>query len=443
MSFALACLLSTALFAPQDDATEPVAQEPELPTPEPTVATDDGPLWRAVESEEQLRQDLEALTTEFPRWADLRLLQPDRESPPMHMLVLGEREIGDPSKRPALLLLPELSTADRRSTSTLVAVARRFCRQLDGERPLSSLLERATIYVIPAPVVSVFDPLEEPAPSRLVELDRNFPSSWRPARSGAAGPYPLSEPECQAIADFLYWRSNLAACFEITSQSPERNNAPTLLVEREAKYSAKLTWMLSGLGAEEPVVYGLDVLQAGPGSLRRYADRALGLWTFLEAPSNEAVADTFGSSEVMRAESTLIATHSLTDRVVALAQTLPRLEVGAVEVELLAEDLWRIDVPISNAGGLATGARHRAEPTARVRLELEGADFAATMVRGASGEAFVPLAASGARVDLGHFEGGEARVLRAIVKASAGAELTVRVRAARAGSVAVRVALPE
>lgn len=410
----------------------------------PEVAPiDDGPLWRAIDSEAQLTAELENLVALYPRYVDLRLLQPDRDGPPLQLVVLGEREVGDPSKRPGLLVLPELGFSDLRPTSTLVGVVRRICRELNGEQSLSSLLERTTIYVVPAPLPGRLKPQDETAAPRLVDISRNFPSGWRPASNGVTGPYPLSEPECHALADFLYWRSNLAACLEVSTLAPTLRGSKTSLSPSEASYAAELTEALSDMGAEEPIVFGLDVLDAGAGSLRRYANRALGLWTFLEAPSNGAVAESFRSSEVLLAESSLISTHSLMARVVALAETLPRLEFGAFEVEPLGADLWRVDLPVQNAGGFTTGARYRPEPSARIRLELEGAEFAATMVRGAATDPFVPLAASGLRVDLGHLTGGESRVFRAIVRAPAGAELTFHLRAARAGTVAVRVVLPE
>jgi len=440
MSLSALLALMAGIFPVQEEVPEGTPVEAGAAE---RVALEEGPLWREVESAEQLTQELKALAALYPRYVDLRLLQPDRDAKPLQLLVLGEREVGDPSKRPGLLVMPELGIADQRSTSILLAVAKNICRELDGERSMSSVLERTTLYVIPAPLAEGYFLSDEEKGPRLVDLKRNFPSGWRPTGSGTAGPYPLSEPECHALADFLHWRSNLAACLEISSDSPFLAGGESLLGAEERAYSAKFASVLSSLGAEEPVLFGLDVLAAGPGSLRRYADGDLGLWCFLEAPSNAAVADAFRSSEVLLAESALIAAHSLFERVVGLAGALPRLEVGTVEVEPLGEDLWRIDVPIRNAGSLTTGARHRPEPTARIRLELEGAVFAATMVRDQAGAAFAPLASSGQRVDLGHLTGGETLIFRAIVKAPAGSMLDLRVRAARAGNLTARVALPE
>ncbi len=48
------------------------------------------------------------------------------------------------------------------------------------------------------------------APSRWgLDINRNFPAYWRPEQRGA-GPYPLSEPETKAMADFFVSRPNIA-----------------------------------------------------------------------------------------------------------------------------------------------------------------------------------------------------------------------------------------
>ena len=422
-------LLGLALATPivQDEAGEVASQEPAAPL--------DQPLDLAA-----LEAELKELVRAYPKWLDLRRLQPDPEGPAVTLVVIGERELGDPSRRPGLCVLPELTSADAETSRTMLSVLRDLCAGLDGDLELAERLRMATLYWIPAPLADVFDP---EARTRRVDFSKNFPTDWRPVQSGEAGPYPLSEPECRAIADFLYWRSNLAACLEVSTEAPLEQSLVPLLSPEEARRSRELAENLSALGAEEPVVFGLETLSAGPGSLRRYADLGLGLWTFLQAPSNAAIADEFRSSQVLIDENSRVAARTLFERIGALLDALPRIELGAVEVEQLGEALWRIDVPVQNAGLFVTGARHEAEPTARVRLELEGADFVATMVRGASRESFVPLASSGLRVDLGHLDGGETRVLRAIVKTTENDEIELRVRAARAGSVRTKVALPK
>lgn len=427
LALALVPLRQDETTEPVDNASNAIAAEPASPASVPA-------------SIGEVERELEALVRAYPRWLDLRRLQPDPEGPAVSLIVLGERELGDPARRPGLCVLPQLTTADANTSGTLLAVLRSLCEKLESDLTLAERLRKATLYLIPAPLADVFD--SEPLP-RGVDFAKNFPTDWRPAQSGEAGPYPLSEPECRAIADFLYWRSNLGACLEVSSEAPLEQSLVSVLSVEETRRSREFAETLSRLGAEEPVVFGLETLSAGPGSLRRYADRGLGLWTFLQAPSNAAIADEFRSSEVLIAENSRVAAQTLVERIGALLDALPRIELGAVEVEQLGEALWRVDVPVQNAGRFVTGARHTAEPTARVRLELEGADFVATMVRGASRESFVPLAASGLRVDLGHLLGGETRVLRAIVKTTENTEIELRVRAARAGSVRTKVALPK
>ena len=43
-----------------------------------------------------------------------------------------------------------------------------------------------------------------------VDVNRNFPSNWHPGQY-ASGPYPLSEPESHALAEYITSRSNIAA----------------------------------------------------------------------------------------------------------------------------------------------------------------------------------------------------------------------------------------
>jgi hypothetical protein len=59
-----------------------------------------------------------------------------------------------------------------------------------------------------------FDGVEiQAAPPRWgLDLNRQFPVNWEPeAKQKGAGPYPLSEPETRAVADFLLAQKNIAA----------------------------------------------------------------------------------------------------------------------------------------------------------------------------------------------------------------------------------------
>lgn len=59
-----------------------------------------------------------------------------------------------------------------------------------------------------------FDGVEvKPAPARFgLDMNRQFPAQWDPeAKQPGAGPYPLSEPETRALADFLINQKNIGA----------------------------------------------------------------------------------------------------------------------------------------------------------------------------------------------------------------------------------------
>jgi murein tripeptide amidase MpaA len=48
-------------------------------------------------------------------------------------------------------------------------------------------------------------------PKRGLDMNRQFPVSWEPeSKQNGAGPYPLSEPETKAVAEFLLSRKNIA-----------------------------------------------------------------------------------------------------------------------------------------------------------------------------------------------------------------------------------------
>lgn len=434
------------LESPEDARGEDSAQAEAAaqPAPEPSEApvepTQDD-LWRPLASPEELTLALDELAAAQPDWIEVFRLKPGADGRALELAVLGERGAGDPSRRPGLLLMPVLTDDSSVTPATLVALVRWFERELArGSAEVRDLLRRATLYVLPAPRN---DGLLQAPPARRVDPARNFPGGWLPWGEGETGPYPLSEPECLAVCDFLYWRPNIACCLMLSSAAPFAAGDGGWLGGDEAELSSSLAAAVGALGAEEPTVFGLDTLEARGGSLARHADRALGIWVFQQAPSNAAVADRSAGSSEARIAAAREELPTLAARASALANLLPRVVVGAPEVERLGEDLWRVDVTLTNAGRLPSGARDGSSGSARVKLELTGAGFAAAMVREEGEVAFVPVPTREARVDLGHLDGGEQRTLRAIVRADAGSELELVLTSARAGGARVKVLLPD
>lgn len=60
-----------------------------------------------------------------------------------------------------------------------------------------------------AEVDGLIGEIKPPVSPYGLDLNRNFPAHWKPDVSGGGGPYPLSEPETRAIAEFMLARRNL------------------------------------------------------------------------------------------------------------------------------------------------------------------------------------------------------------------------------------------
>jgi murein tripeptide amidase MpaA len=345
-----------------------------------------------------------------------------------------------------------------------------------------------------------------------LDLNRNFPAYWRQEYlQPGAGPYPTSEPEVRAVVDFMVGHPNIGAAVGFHTHSgvilrpmgtqsdddmtPEDlwiykrlsdlgarlTGYPAISVFHEFKYHPKevLTgtedWIYEHLGAlywtveiwapnkeagitgyqwiewyrEHPVEDDLKLLKWSDEQCggQAYVDWQpfrhpqlgmveIGGWDRQNYWRNPPPA--LREREVARFPGWLM----------ALALSLPRLEVLRTEVRALGSDTWRVRFAVANAGYLPSYVSKRALERKTVR----GTIFEIHLPPG------VTLVTGKPRVEGGHLEGhapktsqqaflpnreitGDRAVAEWVVHAPIGSRLSLTARADRAGAVHTEVTL--
>jgi len=345
-----------------------------------------------------------------------------------------------------------------------------------------------------------------------LDLNRNFPAYWRQEfEQLGAGPYPVSEPEVRAVVDFMAKHPNIGAAVGFHTHSgvilrpmgtqsdddmtPEDlwiykrlsdlgaklTGYPAISVFHEFKYHPKEVitgtqdWIYEHLGAlywtveiwspnkeagitdyqwiewyrDHPVEDDLKLLKWSDEQCggQAYVDWQpfrhpqlgmveIGGWDRQNYWRNPPPA--LREREVARFPGWLM----------ALALSLPRLEVLRTEVRALGSDTWRVRFAVANAGYLPSYVSKRALERKTVR----GTIFEIHLPPG------VTLVTGKPRVEGGHLEGhapktsqqaflpnreitGDRAVAEWVVHAPIGSRLSFTARADRAGAVHTEVTL--
>jgi hypothetical protein len=258
------------------------------------------------------------------------------------------------------------------------------------------------------------------APREAV-LDRNFPARWSPLRTRDGGPYPLSEPESRALAEFLVGRPNVAMVQGYTTRAVDA--AATM--DDVPRADRELHRALAG----ENMLSGLEQLRGRDGSFATFAYLQHGAFVFTQ-PFAFQSEDAWRLPPVLEIQHHARAAATVTLR---LARSLARLELTLAVPESLGSDQWTLDVEVANTGRLPTAgavARERSA-CAAPRIEVEGAKLVAAAIVDAGGAE--PVACRAARVELDEIAGESTRRVRLFLAAPSESTVTISARAPRAG----------
>jgi hypothetical protein len=470
LAWALACALQIGFAAAQDpepapDIKPPVKPPVERPVehpvqePPPKPKEDPPPPAPKVEPTTSApvatpaapaidytkRIDETAFAAEVAR---LLALYPNRLKPlslgksrggrDLTLLSITNFQSGPLDAKPAVLLVTGLDPAfDARPAGPEAALfaARALLERADVDAPTAAWLEKSGVYVLPAP-----DPDQTFAPDqalpRACRLDRNFPCGWRPwsSETCAQGPYPLSEPETQALARFLAARTNVGGVL-LLSRGKDLVPEPVPLEANECER------ILFGRIAAEQAAAGVDAhattealvgraleFAQESGSLAAFCRSRLSAFVWPFNPFDSAAADTPQG----RAPSDFT---RLAPGIAKLGAELPRIACAVLKTERLRERLWKIDLEIENQGLLPTlSAAERAQSQGSVWFEVAGGRVAQVgLSRGGAAEVNAKPRPPNSWI-LGHLDGREKVKVFVIVEAAEATNLDVVFGTLRAGT---------
>jgi hypothetical protein len=359
---------------------------------------------------------------------------------------------------------------------------------------IASLLRQATLYLLPElDPDRAFSTLRSAAdtPRRPCCIDRNFPIDWTPwgDAPGSHGPYPLSEPESQSAALFFAEHANLSAVLLLARNELEPPDARRESLDRSDGSPAALAALGAPPAPQDDSTarsvraerFGAGVLagedrdalacqalcasaaRAARSSANQARDAEDMCTTSMRAPSEIArqsgdlpsFCEQFGGLSVFAAapwngaaiETPIGAAPAgfepLKAMVVETLSSLPHLSAEKPAVERLRNNLWMIDVGVSNAGILPTLCARECLPGAApsVSLKVGGAKLVAAGWKRADAASYEALRVQEGSASIGHLEGRESVRLRLLVEAAEGSSLDLSLESARGGEKLLKIAL--
>ncbi len=347
-------------------------------------------------------------------------------------LVLTDPVGGPAQTKPALLVVDHQPTPG--GAEAAVELAWATCERFNVDERVRALLAESTLLIVPA-----LDPDARATPSLpRVVFDRNFPIGWQPEslRPGA-GRISLSQPETLATARYLSKLEHVALIVGVAAPQGSSGiyaGADLPLEDREVFQRLCAALEVSGL---PPVLPWYELGSTG-GGLFDFAYQALGMLPLALPPPSE---------EQLAPESRAAWVASTVERSLACLPLLPRVRISQEGLEKLANDLWQLDVRISNSGLLPTLSvlARRREQQRDVSLGLGGAKLVATAQRPSASASYLDAsfhATDAAALSCGTLAGGEDRWLRLILEAGSGTQLELTGDSGWAGSARLRVTLP-
>lgn len=385
-----------------------------------------------------------------PELMEIETLTQSDGGRPFFVAVLGDRDLGRAATRPGLIVCTG-GTSERATLELCRTLLDGILPQTEGQgaqglaHEQRARLARATIYLLPVLQPDRFGS-QPVSPGELapIDLDRNFPNGWRPAASpdGGAGPYPLSEPESRALADFLARRTNLSTMLFQRSGArfAAEDGAASTQASLESAGSDDLSLSSSDRGVYRRVarstavsagavggLHPLPQLVRRAGGLAEFCDAYHGLFAFALDPT--VVRGSEGSG------TWLLAVRALADR-------LPRIEVGEPELTALRASVAQVDFSLHNRGDLPTHRARGWRKDGGLRLRVQGVKLHAVGLRDGSVGSF-ELGRVDPRIgDLGHLEAGQELFVRLVVGADPGTRLDVGLESTRVGSARFALLFP-
>ena len=383
----------------------------------------------------KLQLTLSALATAYSDLVRVESIGKSRGGEAISVVTIARVNDVDPRDRPGLLVVGCIGREDLFGAELALATIWQIAQDNARDAAVARVLDGCTLYIVPCLDPDLreraFAEIEggaatDPSP-RVAELDRNFPSLWDPLRISGTGPYPLSEPEARALAEFLVARANIAVVQRYRGAGARAASVSTQWPVADREAHRRL--------AAEGLLDGLEALEGGEGSWLAFAYLQHGAFVFSQPVSFQSSGPWLLPS-VLELQGLGRTAASATLR---LAQALPRIELTTGSPESLGDGQWSVDVEISNAGRLPTASALGRERVAcdPPRLSIEGAKLIGTaVVRDGIAE---PVACEPALVALDEIAGAAQLRLRLFVSAPSEATLTLTVVAPRAGRASASV----
>ena len=126
------------------------------------------------------------------------------------------------------------------------------------------------------------DNLQPKKPDWSLDFNRNFPFGWYPApRQPGAGDYPLSNPECKALADFVIAHPNIGgASIGHTSGGLLLYPPGTMPSAKAASQDLKVLREIAGMGQEELGYVPLNIFDSFLSDQENFDSGAFDDWCF-------------------------------------------------------------------------------------------------------------------------------------------------------------------
>lgn len=388
----------------------------------------------------ELGQALRALVAAYPEFLSLESLGTSGGGRELWLVTAAGPGALAPHERSALLALGGRGADDVHGAEMALFTLFELVQNHARDPAAARVLAEHTLYVIPA-----FDPDRRAAvlsdglggTPAVVEPDRNLPTDWSPWGS-AGGPYPLSEPEARALADFLSLHPNVAVVQTYSGATARREGPRDARVPAEdlALYD-RLIEHVSARVDEPGHVAAFPDLPARPGGVAGYAGLDLGAFVFqCEVAGRE-------SGGLPQPYEIYLLARRAWQVTLALSDALPRLACAPPQVARLKHDQWQVDVSVTNAGLLPTAsalARLRAV-VAPPRLSAQGGTLIAAALRGEGQEVAQPVGLREGAPRLVDVPGGGRMDLNLFLTAAAETELALQLSAPRAGAASASVVL--
>ena len=401
---------------------------------------------------DELDTSLAALAAAYPEYLRLESMGRSALGNELWVLTVTRLADGDPERKPGLMLVGGLGERDLWGTELSLFTVLELVQNHRRDPRVAETLEHAVLYVVPCAHPDLRAALFGSDGTRSgfeprVTVDGNFEIGWRPGLAGA-GPYPLSQPETFALAQFLLQRDNVAVAQAYGAPAEagaSQARSPGDLIEADALAHRRL-----GSSSDGAALIGLDALERPGGSLLEFAHGHRGAFCFGTRISGAVTGQSPDVNELFALGQRAFGAT------LELARALPRLELGPATITRLAPELWQLDLVIENQGSLPTlsalGARRFSAPAPR--LELVAADggvdagpqLVAAAVRSPAndlegGDVFDVVDARSGGFSIEELAGGEVRSLRLVVRATQADTVLLRATAPRGGEATLELEL--